>query len=1786
MSSNCTLVNRPNEYGFMCEFIEESTEKPPDWLNGESIVHYKQGCKEYQMIVNIVNGKREGEANLIYEGLVYLRLMYTEGSLTGMVERVNDYGIVDMRGQLVNGRETGLFKEYDMEGSNVWTGYYRNGKRFSEVVISENWDGYFDEKSVANNSLLSIAQYDDCLRDKNGRCFECEDNSIRSECVFENGVKKHTIREFVDEKMIVYDANGNQVYEGKWFGNMKSGYLCHESMEDMQGFFKEVDSNGQLISVSEYDGLNAFKNGKCFELENERVKRVCFYENGYMKRVVTEFSDSIMIEYDDGGKKVYEGEFKGDMKNGFVRNGKGTEYLSSQSGKESSTLLGTWSNGKKDGEMYEISEDGNMKQIGVYENDIRIRVMKEFHDTIMIEYDESSNIVYEGEFKGDVNAGFVRNGKGYLLAPNASISLCLFEDGHIVRYLQEFDGDTMKEYDDNGRVAYFGGFTGDMKKGFVKHGMGYLMDDSFPRQYSLYDNGSILRLLQEFSGETMTEYDENGKRQYTGGYKGSIQSGFLREGKGREFTSAHGLAVYSGEWKEGKREGFGTEFSGLKPVYIGEWKRGMKNGKGKEMDSKGTVVKSGVWSNGTWKTGWRVDCDNDEERELRSQFQGVKGRFIEIYEDSSVSSKEIRVFIGFVDENREKVAGRVYSNDKFNSLLYEGRFENNQYSKGTLYMDQQYTFTGEFANGKMKKGKLQLDNHVLYEGEVNEFGEMDGKGVLNTVDKNPVKLIDGSFKNNKAHGFARVYYPNGSLKYCGHFKEGVMDGTGVLFGENYAWMVGYQSMNCDRIEDMAKMLDSERGETTLESTKYFPMWENGDFWSKPVTVVTDHGAYNVLFEKNMPAKLIGGMYGKEWQITGEAGCLVDEGETYSPHSVDIGMMHVLLNGEVVMKYGQYEATCTFEKGDLKHCKLFMNGQSYLDSDCSKDSKKVVAGLNWIVPHGEGKLYLYKNYPIEVTFENGMIKRVKSIHVQIGEKWYLYSGTLADGYYWTNSIKTISGRGSLMYEDKTPLYEGDIRNNVYHGEGKLITYQKEKSTNRVIVDKVHEGTFENGEFKSGRVTDYMSHQDGWNCVVTQNLMIDKISYRLVCGKKGDKLYYDKLVSGTDVESGLFAMGNFICWGTKRASGLDGSSHWYAYSANDLESIFTTKPVSIKDRVAGLKLVKEQKHENEKLVFISVTDPSGVETRFYPDKQEGDMMIGTGDRRKGATILYEGGMKQRMDTNGNPLDEFVADGKGQSWSAEGIYDGQWKDGMKSGDGQLTKPDRSAILGRWKNDKLEGKATVIAASGKSVTKMFKNGEDLGYCEFVVGDEKFMLVDKTMELEVTKGDQTLYKGQVISIEDAIAMLEELSKPKGWLGRMSEEEKRYCSILEWIKQGARWNNTTGFRLPYHSSQFIPHGKGFAYYQQSKYEGEFLCGVYHGEGMEWSNNALLYDGSWAFGKHHGEGFAVLVLGGPLYSCVFDYGQVKQIDGYYLDTELIFEGSFNQYNPYRGTFYVSVCGHKLKGSIKKGFSSGTYSLKGDDASYSGSVEMNGYRFVLGYGTLTIGQRSFTGLLNELGDCESCTVEENGHIVFEGWIKGLKYYVGKHYCYGKKRSYSENGDEEGFFENDELVDGYRKIGNEKVKVNGAIRDDKYLRKERSDGLDSRDQKDVIVGGDLNSGFSKNDQNGNGIKTRVGKDLPAPPSHFTGSAITNTKQDKIGEVSKTNGTVGTQSSSSYTGNGGVDDLSDRQASVQKQYDNQQYHNDDQSRTQHVHSDDQCRNDTNVNIQIIHQRQRKQIG
>ena len=690
-------------------------EKPADGRNGECTVHYSGQHSGYVMKVKLVNGMRDGEALIVNDGVPYIKLTYKKGTMTGTVERMNQYGIIDLKGQAVNGIEKGLFIEYGDRKKETWRGYYRNGRRYSEVVKSRRGGRWYEERSVENRELLSIAEYDEGLHDKNGRCMEYENGEWIGEWMYESGVKGRCVREYRNGKLQLYDASGKMTYEGLFAKeDVKDGFYGHEPMEGISGYCKEVNSNGVLISVSEYEPLRMKKNGKCFEMKNGRVKRVCLYEMDQLVRVMMEFSGSTMIENDEKGKKVYEGGFKGDMKSGFVREGKGKEYgvVFATNRNESMTLIGTWKNGKKNGEFFEVDMNGTVKRKCLYANDELNRVIQEFNGTTMIEYGSNGKRIYKGGFVGDMSSGFNRNGDGKEFDVDGETALYsgdwkngkrdgmgtrfrgykpvytgewkngmrngkgeemdgdgrvvfvgewedgkgkgkemdengnvmyegewrngkrngmgyerdgngvvkrgrLFENGVMKRVVQEFDGGKMVEYDENGKKMYEGEFKGNVEKGFVREGRGkeyeagikaakkglvtkgkermvrignwkngvksgefYDYDDKGKmKQVSVYENGRMSRVKMQFNGNTMTEYDNNGKVAYVGEFSGDTEHGYKRCGNGKEYKNGGKRPVYSGDWKDGKRDGMGTEYKGIMPSYWGKWRNDRRNGK-------------------------------------------------------------------------------------------------------------------------------------------------------------------------------------------------------------------------------------------------------------------------------------------------------------------------------------------------------------------------------------------------------------------------------------------------------------------------------------------------------------------------------------------------------------------------------------------------------------------------------------------------------------------------------------------------------------------------------------------------------------------------------------------------------------------------------------------------------------------------------------------------------------------------------------------------------------------------------------------------------------------------------------------------------------------------------------------------------------------------------------------------------------------------------------------------------------------------------------------------------
>lgn len=202
--------------GFLSNYEEVEIEKPSDGSNGICIVHYGGAYRYYKMHVNIRSGVREGEAIITKSNIPYLKMNYVHGCLNGLVSRLNSNDTVVMCGWLVNGEESGIFQEFDNKRNCISRGYYRNGKRYSSIVKSERMKGYYEERTVTAGTLLSIAQYDHDLRNKDGLCMEFANGEWICDCVYENGVRKRVIQEYRDGILVRYDGDMSGTSAMEW----------------------------------------------------------------------------------------------------------------------------------------------------------------------------------------------------------------------------------------------------------------------------------------------------------------------------------------------------------------------------------------------------------------------------------------------------------------------------------------------------------------------------------------------------------------------------------------------------------------------------------------------------------------------------------------------------------------------------------------------------------------------------------------------------------------------------------------------------------------------------------------------------------------------------------------------------------------------------------------------------------------------------------------------------------------------------------------------------------------------------------------------------------------------------------------------------------------------------------------------------------------------------------------------------------------------------------------------------------------------------------------------------------------------------------------------------------------------------------------------------------------------------------------------------------------------------------------------------------------------------------
>ena len=385
-----------------------------------------------------------------------------------------------------------------------------------------------------------------------------------------------------------------------------------------------------------------------------------------------------------------------------------------------------------------------------------------------------------------------------------------------------------KEYNNDGKIIFEGKYLNGQRNGIGRELYSLLQkNEEKVKYYGLYLNGKRHGTGKEFyfngklkfEGEYLNGKMWNGKGYNNNGdYIFNIKNGF---GKIKEYSD-FGNLIYTGYYKDGERDGIGSEnYFNQKLKFTGQYYKG-KRWKGigydiegnkifyiydgigivKEYTNVGILTFEGIYSHGM-KFGTGKEYYKDGELKFSGKYSNDQrnGFGKEYYKKGNLSYK------GNFWNNKRHGKGNEYYED--GNLKYEGNFFYGKiFGYGIEYNHKkQKIFKGEYINDKRWKGtlykyneknKIELEEEyikgkltgkiikkIYYESGVIKFsgeffnGEKNGKG--EEYNKEGILIYKGEFYKGLRHGEGKEYDSNGKLLYIGKYVKGTRD----IYGEEY-----------------------------------------------------------------------------------------------------------------------------------------------------------------------------------------------------------------------------------------------------------------------------------------------------------------------------------------------------------------------------------------------------------------------------------------------------------------------------------------------------------------------------------------------------------------------------------------------------------------------------------------------------------------------------------------------------------------------------------------------------------------------------------------------------------------------------------------------------------------------------------------------------------------------------------------------------------------------------------------------------------------------------------------
>lgn len=384
----------------------------------------------------------------------------------------------------------------------------------------------------------------------------------------------------------------------------------------------------------------------------------------------------------------------------------------------------------------------------------------------VIKANENEDYYYCGSLDKQNN----RMGYGRTILPNGKTAY----DGH---YLYDMRDGFGAYYYKNGKPCYVGNWKSNKRNGlgiafrtsdYSTH-IGQFENDAPKGNCARFDKSGSLSYVGNWSKGTKSgvgiEVSENGSyiiSSYTKGEASSIAS----------IVSADGLLQYSGEVRDGVKQGFGTAFKKDGTIeYSGEFKNNKKSGTGKLYLDDGSVI-SGKFKNNKpdgicmlYNTQGAILC--------KGKFTngGLNGEGIKYFDDGS--------YISGVFENGNPV-GSISLFNRQSDLIYKGEMLNGKFNgEGIIYQNGEKVFEGKFIDGiKSGTGKIFQNGECIYMGSFLE----DKRNGFGIEYKDGKPYFTGLWEND-LHSKAGIL-SCGSIKYIGEFKSGKLDGRVNIIKNN------------------------------------------------------------------------------------------------------------------------------------------------------------------------------------------------------------------------------------------------------------------------------------------------------------------------------------------------------------------------------------------------------------------------------------------------------------------------------------------------------------------------------------------------------------------------------------------------------------------------------------------------------------------------------------------------------------------------------------------------------------------------------------------------------------------------------------------------------------------------------------------------------------------------------------------------------------------------------------------------------------------------------------------